>query len=215
MGRLLVLHHFLLLLSVLLLHLLRLLLMTLFHLLLLGIVRLFFRSLLMLLFLLLLELLMILLLLGVHLLLLLLVFLVQLGIAGVRGGELLVRLKIASVRGRIASVRRSTCVATGFRGGVVVCGGCGRLNFATSELSRLSGSSNRGPAVIYRSAQLLVPAGRFHMLRLRSNGRNMASACGFFFLTCGASIDSALATVIADMGFVDIGVGCCRRCGSR
>lgn len=151
MGRLLVLDHVLLLLSVLLLHLLRLLLVTLLHLLLLRLAGLLFGQLLMFLILFLLELLMLLLLLLVKLLLLLLVFLVQLGIAGIRGRRPLVRRKLIWVNRSVTRVGGSGSVIGTSGRRVVMCGGSGGLN-VRSEVCGFGSCGNGGPAMVDRSA---------------------------------------------------------------
>ncbi len=200
--RLLMLVHFLLLLSVFLLHLLGLLLMALFHLLLLRFGRMLLCGSLMFLFLFLLEFLMFLLLFGIELFLLLLVFLIGFGITGVRGRSMFVRRKIIGMnrgaRSRSGSVIVVRSVIGGPGGWFIISARSSVGNTVFVEGRGLGSSSDGRLAVIFGGAKLGITPRLPDVLFLCSYWRNMALASSRFFPTGGASINSAMAPVIAD-----------------
>ena len=150
----------------------------------------------------LLEFLVLLLLIGIKLFLLLLVFLIGFGITSVRGRGMFVRRKIIGMNRGARSRSGSVVVVRSVVGGpgrwfVISARSCVG-NTAFVEVRGFGSSGDRRLAVIFGSAKLRITPRLLDMLFLCSYWRNMALASGRFFLTGGASINSAMAPVIAD-----------------
>src|SRR5579863_8047134 len=152
----------------------------------------------------------------VQLLLLLLVSLVLFRIAGIGSGRALHGRQffgvdssawrgVLSTCGTVFRARlglRTRLGTSAIRRRMIGASGLTSRNDRTVEVSGPPSGSNWRTALIGRSAQLGITACRLEVLILSGNGSNVAIPCGNFVLGSRTRVDTAFATVVADVGVI-------------